>query len=295
MKAAGYVCLPVFLAVSAYGQMADFSQFDSRGTFELRGHVTSDHPIDFSGMAVELSSFTNRMFRIRSDVARDGSFAFVAIPTGDYLVTVTNMYGDELTSTYTSAGLVSGPVEIRLFSGRQQRPPSGTVSIQSLNHSISRPVRKLLENGTRSLRDQDYEKAATEFREAATKDPQCMQAHANLGAVLIREGHMDDAIGEYSAAISLDPGSARLRADLSAVLASVGKLEDAGTEASAAIRLDPMNARAHLVMAAVLARQNHPIPEIIPHLVAAQDAFADARKSLEKICAAKAWKGCPAR
>jgi hypothetical protein len=295
MKAAGYVCLAVFLEVFAHGQMAEFSQFDSIGTVELRGRVTSDHPIDFSGISVELSSFTNRMFRIRSNVARDGSFALAGIPTGDYLVTVTDMYGDELTSTYTSASPVSGPVEIRLFPGKQQRPPSGTVSIQTLNHSISRPVRKLLENGQRSLRDQDYEKAATEFREAGRKDPQCMQAHANLGAVLMREGHMDDAIGEYRVAVSLDPGSDRLHADLSAVLASVGKLEDARTEATTAIRLDPVNARAHLVMAAVLARQNQPIPEIIPHLAAAQDLFPDARKSLEKICAAKAWKGCPAR
>jgi tetratricopeptide (TPR) repeat protein len=85
-----------------------------------------------------------------------------------------------------------------------------------------------------------------------------------------------------------------MRTNLSAALATAGRLDEAKTEASGALKLDSQNARAHFVMAAILLRQNGHMLEAIPHLAAAQEAFPNARTALEKLCAMKPAKGCPA-
>jgi tetratricopeptide (TPR) repeat protein len=262
---------------------------------EFRGRLTGGTQASYDGYVIEINNLVDRTIREHADVSSDGNFVFRAIADGDYMVSVLSMYGSEITSTIASVGPASTglPCEIRLPQPKLQKPISGTVSLQQLSHPLTKQVRKLLDSGQKLMADRHYGDAAVRFREAAQDDPQCAQAHAELGLALARMGTWDSAIDEYRAATKLDPRNSVLHSNLSAVLASAKRFDDAETEASAALKLDPQNARAHFVMAGALLKTNGRIPDVVAHLSAAKDAFPTARRALEELCATENVTGCP--
>jgi Flp pilus assembly protein TadD len=68
-----------------------------------------------------------------------------------------------------------------------------------------------------------------------------VNAHANLGAALVQQGHGADAIAHLRRAIELDPGHAEAHSNLGIALAMTGRLEDAigQVEESVALSADP--------------------------------------------------------
>lgn len=285
MRGLRYVSLAVWL----------FAGVQLYATQEFRGRLVDGTDLLYDGYVVELTSLVDHSTREHADVLSDGSFVIRAIPDGEYMVRVLTLYGTEITTTITSIGPSSAgePCEIRLPKEKMQKPGSGTVSIQQLNHPLSKQVRKLLDSGQKLIQDQHYSDAATRLREAAKDDPQCLQAHADLGLALSKLGAWDGAIEEYRAATSLDPKNSVLHGNLSAALASAKRLDEARDEASAALKLDPRNARAHFVMAGVLLQMPGHVREAVSHLTAARDTFPSARTALEKLCAMKKVEGCP--
>ena len=148
MTAVTRVCLaaPLFAATHSLAQL---SPYDGKDTTELKGRIVSDGPARIEGLAVELFNLTDHTFHMRNDIASDGTFVFRSIPGGDYEVKVITIYGDDVTSTIASAGRFNEPVEIRLPEQKRERPVSGTVPVQELEHPLSKQARKLLDGVAR--------------------------------------------------------------------------------------------------------------------------------------------------
>jgi tetratricopeptide (TPR) repeat protein len=285
----------VYLAVCLFAGAHAYAQFPNgkTNTTEFSGRVIEGGNTSYDGLVVEIANLLDRTFRQQADVASDGLFWFRSIPNGEYQVRVLTRYGDELASTVASVGQFGAPLEIRLPRNKLQKPGSGTVSIQQLNHPPSKQVQKLLDSGRRLIQDQHYDGAVARFREAAKDDPDCPQAHADLGMALSRVADWAGSAAEYRAAIALDPGTSVLHSNLAAALSVLEQYDEAERETATALKLDPRNGRAHFVMAGVLLHKREPIPEVISHLIAAQETVPSARTSIQKICAVSRVAGCP--
>jgi Flp pilus assembly protein TadD len=292
MRALPYVSVAVWLfaGVPVCGQYPGRSN-----TSEFRGRLVEGTESSYENYVVELANLADRSNCHYTDVLRDGNFVFRAISDGDYQVRVLTLYGAEVTTTVTSVGQENAgfPFEIRLPQRKLEKPVSGTVSMQQLAHPPSRQIRKLLASGQQLIDDQHFRDAAARLREAVQDDPQCSQAHAQLGLALAKMEAWDGAIQEYRAAASLDPGNTLLHSNLSAVLASSKRFDEAETEAALALKLDPRNPRAHYVLAGALLQTHGPLQDVVTHLAAARNAFPSARSALATLCAKKNVQGCP--
>lgn len=290
MRATLYVCLAVSLFTGAHG----YGQFSAVGSSsELRGRLVEGDYESYDGLIVEINNVRDRTIRERADVEADGSFAFRSVADGDYQVRVLTIHGIEVTDLLATIGQSSTSLEIRLPGKKLDRPGSGTVSMQQLVHSPSKQIQKLLDSGQKFIARQDYGDAAARFREAAKDDPDCVQAHADLGLALSKMEDWEAAAAEYRAAIALDPKSSLLHGNLGVALASTRRFAEAEAEAATAIKLDPQNARAHFLMAGTLLRTHGQLSDVVSHLTAAQEKVPSARESIQKICAANHVVGCP--
>jgi Flp pilus assembly protein TadD len=260
---------------------------------ELHGRLIDGGVPSYDGFVIELANMVNRDIRQRADALADGSFFVRDLPDGDYEVKVTTLYGEEVVMTFASIGPAVGIFEIRLPQSKLQKPISGTISIQQLNHPPSKQVRKLLESGHRLLDGQHYEDAAAHFREAAEDAPNCAQARADLGLALAKLRDWDGAVKEYRAAAALEPRNSMIHSNLGAALASSNHLEEAEREAAMALKLDPRNARAHYILAGILLQRPDRLKDAMAHLRTASEAIPTAKSALEKICAANRLDGCP--
>jgi tetratricopeptide (TPR) repeat protein len=261
---------------------------------EFRGRLVEGTDPSYDEYVVEITNLPERSMRERADVMPDGTFVFRSVADGDYMLGVLTLYGVEIMNSVISVGSeVGSPYEIRLPHEKLQKPVTGTISIQQLNHPLSRRVRRLLESGQKLIDDRHYSDAAARFREAVHDDPQSLQAHADLGLALARMGVWDGAIEAYRSATVLDPRNSVLHSNLSSVLASANRVDEAESEASIALKLDPANGRAHYVLAGLLLHVPGRLEEVVSHLVAAENTLPPARTALEKICAVKSVQGCP--
>ncbi len=298
MRRLRLVSLAVWLCaeVQLHGQLSQTGQFQSRaGTSQFQGRLLDGTDGSYDGYVVEITNLPDHSIRDHVDVMPDGSFVFRSVVDGDYVVSVLTLYGVEVTTSYMSIGpaTTGAPCEIRLPQQKLQKPVSGTVSMQQLNHPLSRQVQKLLDSSQKLIDSQRFADAAVRLREAVHDDPRAPQPHAQLGMVLSRLGSFDDAIAEYRSAISIDPKNSVLHSNLSTVLASMNRFDEAQVEASAALKLDPSNGRAHYILAAALVHVPGRIQDAVSHLVAAEDSFPSAKTALEKICAVQTVQGCP--
>lgn len=291
MRVIRFVCLSMYCiaGVHLYAQFLD----NKPATSEFRGRVVDGPYSSYDDLVVEVTNLRDRTIRERADVTADGSFGFRQLPTGDYEVHVSTLYGTELISTVESITPGAAPMEIRLGQSKLQRPPSGTVSIQQLTHPPSKQVRKLLDSGQRLFHAQHYDDAVARFSEAAKDDPDCPEAHADLGLAMTKTGDWTDAVAEYRTAVNLDPSNSILHSNLSAALAVQQRYEEAKREAWTALKLDPRNARAHYVIGAILLRTQGPTAAAVSHLLASQESFPSVKETVTSLCAANRVETCP--
>lgn len=291
MKIRILVCLGVCMLAGtpAYGQFP----VGKSNTSEFRGRVVDGGTSSFAGLVIEVANLRDRTIREQVDVNSDGLFWFRVLPEGDYEIKVLTQYGDELASTISSVGPFNAPLEIRLPGTKAAKPPSGSVSIEQLNHPLSKPVRKLLESGQKLFEEKHYDDAAARFREAVADDPHCAQAQADLGLALSKMQAWEGAVEAYRAASRLDPKNSVLHSNLGVALVKTQHFDEGEREIAMALNLDRSNARAHYVMAGLLLRKQGHLGEAVTHLVAAQEHFSSAKAAVEKICSTTRVETCP--
>jgi tetratricopeptide (TPR) repeat protein len=244
-------------------------QFQATG-MDFRGRI-ENAPVG-AALRVELLSLTGQFWPARTDVQSGGDFAFGSVPAGDYRLRVLTLYGDIVYQGFVTVGN-GDSVEIRLPRQKVERPPSGSVSIQRLQHKVPGKAVKELKKAQEASDRQDFAKAIGHLQKAITLDPGFLEAHNNLGVCYLRLHQFDQALAEFQTASKLDPDDAAAGSNLGIVLLDLGRYSEAETVARAlslkARNLGDQEAladfrqvadeypRARLAAAEILAKQNH--------------------------------------
>lgn len=113
-------------------------------------------------------------------------------------------------------------------------------------------------------RNRDYHSAVTMWRDVAAKRPYSDRAQYNLGAILLREGRVQEAEVAFRKALELNPRSGRALYNLGKVHALRGDVDTALEQYLKATQADPRLAEAHSDVANILVRRGQP-QLAIPH------------------------------
>jgi protein O-GlcNAc transferase len=93
------------------------------------------------------------------------------------------------------------------------------------------------------------------FRRAAEIDPELFAAQANLGALLVDRGRVDEAIAPLQAALRLRPRTPEIHNNLANVLSALGQLDEAAAHCRRSLELRADNAGALTALGNVLKDQ----------------------------------------
>jgi Flp pilus assembly protein TadD len=87
--------------------------------------------------------------------------------------------------------------------------------------------------------------AITQYQTALQIKPDYVEAHDNLGNVLLQKGRVDEAITQYQTALQIKPDNAKAHNNLGNALVKKGRVDEAITQYQTALRIKPDYAEAH--------------------------------------------------
>jgi tetratricopeptide (TPR) repeat protein len=114
------------------------------------------------------------------------------------------------------------------------------------------------------------EEAVRQYQLALKINPAHLMAHNNLAAVFFQQGRLEEAIAHYQVALRARPDYAKAHGNLGACFFNQGKVDEAIAEYRRALKLDPDYADAHANLAVALQQQGK-----------AEEAAAERRKARE--------------
>jgi tetratricopeptide (TPR) repeat protein len=256
-------------------------QFQATG-MDFRGRI-ENAPVG-AALRVELLSLTGQFWPARTDVQSGGDFAFGSVPAGDYRLRVLTLYGDIVYQGFVTVGN-GDSVEIRLPRQKVERPPSGSVSIQRLQHKVPGKAVKELKKAQEASDRQDFAKAIGHLQKAITLDPGFLEAHNNLGVCYLRLHQFDQALAEFQTASKLDPDDAAAGSNLGIVLLDLGRYSEAETVARQALKSDSSCQKARFVLALSLKARNLGDQEALADFRQVADEYPRARLAAAEILA----------
>ena len=132
----------------------------------------------------------------------------------------------------------------------------------------------LFRDGVAAQQQGALERAADAYRRAIEAEPRYAEAHANLGAVLVRLGQYEEAVACYERALRINPQLNAARLNLGLAHYRAGALGAAVEAFRAAYAADPSLLQARQLLGLALVETGHDA-EAIPHLEAAAQAAPD--------------------
>lgn len=253
---------------------AGYGQTGSNAPFNLRGEVLNS-PLDAT-LQVELVNTSHEGLPASTYVTGNGSFELDSVRPGDYLLRLTDQYGDKI---YDRPVTVAGPYDdltIRLPRQHVERPVSGTVSVRELQHKIAPKALTEYRKGVRDSQKQHFDKAMVHFQKAIAIEPSFADAHNELGASLWVLKQTDQAVAEFRKASELDPDSPLMVFNLGLAMLVRGQYPEAEAAARAALRGDPNLIEAHFVLGYSLYKQKRNDLESVENLQWAGKKFPRA-------------------
>ena len=115
------------------------------------------------------------------------------------------------------------------------------------------------------------QQALAAYAEAAKVNPKDAEPHLSAGALLERQGKLDDAAREYQAAAAADAKSIEAMVGLASVYAKQKKLPEAEAQLRKVLELEPHSETASLQLGRVLAAEGK-ADEAAPYLMSAKGA-----------------------
>jgi len=139
------------------------------------------------------------------------------------------------------------------------------------------------------------QEAIVQLRLALRYAPDSAKAHNNLGNALAKvTGQLPEAIGLFQEALRRKPNYSEARSNLGGALAAAGRYLEAIAEYEAVLRLDPDNAQAHYNLGNSLARMPGLLPEAISHFQTALKHEPDNVQARNNLGGALVAMGRPA-
>lgn len=193
-----------------------------------------------------------------SMVTATGTFELRDLEPGCYRVSVVAAATGR--SFYESVHEVNGQggLQIRLRESKPDRPASTGVALGALRPKPSKKATKLLHAASGLSAQRDYAGAAAKLQEAIAKEPTFAEAHANLGAQLVRLGQPENALAEFEHARLLGLSNAPLHTNVAAALLELKRLPEAEVAVQTALRDDDTYHQAHFIMGQIAVRSGRP-------------------------------------
>jgi tetratricopeptide (TPR) repeat protein len=253
----------------------------------LHGQLLAESPSYFQGIFVSLEEVINRTEVHRVDVGHEGNFELRGVPTGDYLLRVTNVQGQTLYQQYVTVQEHMRELTVRLPESERRPSAPGTVSLMQLSHPPDKKAVQAFTAAVRLSSSGKYGEAAAELEKAIRISPEFAGAYTNLAVQQIRMNRFEDAAASSEHAIQIAGPDPINLCNLAFAQYQLQRYDDAMANARAALRLDSGYLQAHLVLGALLARDPAARAEAIRHLELAAEKFPSARVNLDRLRAAQ--------
>jgi hypothetical protein len=252
----------------------------------LRGQLQAGPRVLFDGFFVAMEGVTEHHELHRVDVSVGGGFEFHAVPTGEYVLRVTDLHGDTVHQEYVTVQPHMSEITVRMPEPRPRPSAPGTVSLTQLRHPPDRKAIRAFTAATKLSESGSYSQAVEELEKAIRISPEFSDAYTNLAVQHIRLRRFEEAAAESERAMQIaGPDSLNL-CNLAFAQFQLRRFEQAAASARAALRLDSGYLQAHLVLGAVLANDPATRAEAMQHLELAAERFPSARINLERLRAA---------
>ena len=247
----------------------------------VRGQLTGGPSGAFAGLFVSLEDIGGRHEMHRIDVRFDGVFEFRDLPSGDYILRVTDFHGGAIAQQFVTVHQGMAELAVRLpDSGAPQSAP-GTVSLRQLSHPPDRKAVQAFTAAVRLSSSGKYDAAAGELEKAVRISPDFAGAYTNLAVYHIYLRRFEEAAAESARALEIGGPDPLNLCNLAFAQFQLGRLRDALASAGAALRLDSGYLQAHLILGTILAADPGSRDEAIRHFELAAGKFESARTNLE--------------
>jgi tetratricopeptide (TPR) repeat protein len=157
------------------------------------------------------------------------------------------------------------------------------VSMQSLAHKVPKAARKELDKGLQAWLKGRSAEAVAHLAQAATLDPDSVEAQADLGVAYAALGNLSQALDRAERAIALEPRFHVLHENKAAVLMMLNRLEEAEQAARKALSLSPESIDANYTLGMALIMRGKLTVEALDSLERAAKKDDRARKALESV------------
>jgi len=218
----------------------------------------------------------------------DNRFEFRAVPNGDYWLVVADGKGGTLSESTISITSGTRIMELRLTVPKQERPPSGNVSVAELQNPPSREAIRAAAEAQKQTAAGHYDKAVELLEKAIALSPDYAIAYTNLTAAYVRVRKLDEAIATAQRAVDLSgsKGHGKPNAiDLSNLAYAQllkGHCAEAIANSRRALEIAPESDKAHLVLGSALAGAGD-LHQAEPHLELAAKTIPSAQPILEAV------------
>lgn len=245
----------------------------------LRGEVTSESPIRFQDLTIELQSATG--IPERTALSMDGKFEFREVEMGQYRLRVVTLHGDAIREDYINIGSGYETLTIRLRGNESSMPSTGVVSARRLSHKPNKQAVKEYREATKAAGKGDRSNARAHLERSVALDPEYFEAQYSLGGERIMAGDPNGAMEAYDKALEIDPSSAPALVSRGIVLLHLHKAEEAEGTARKALELSGAdNVPAHYVLGLSMAARGKNLVEALEHLKISAPRFAQARHAV---------------
>lgn len=218
-----------------------------------------------------------------TDLSADDTFRFRGVPKGDYQLTITDRKGAVILQTMVLVSPAIAVATVQLPKRKEQRPPSGPVSLAELQHSPARKAVSAMVQAQRFSEAGDFRRAAEELEKAVRISPDYPAAHVNLAVEYIRLEQYERAIEVIGRANQWMKPDAMQLCNLAYAQMKLQRIDAAAEAARAALRLDAHYPQAHYILGALLARDPQTVGEALSHLEQAAKTLPSAGSMLEAV------------
>ena len=224
----------------------------------IEGEISGQQGLLRNDLLVELQGTGSSLPALRTQVASDGTFRFHQVEPGTYRAVVRTESGQILQQKFLTLGPDLAPVVIELQPRKEERPPSGRVSVAELLHPVPKQApKKAIKAVVRAWRLSvagQHQKAVNELEMALQIAPDYASAHNDLAIQYLILGRSQEALEHFQTATRIAPGMQVAYRNLAWVLCGFGRYAEAEQAARSALAIDATDGRAHFVLGELLAK-----------------------------------------
>jgi len=248
----------------------------------LRGEVTSESPIRFQDLTIELQSPAG--IPERTALSMDGKFEFRDVEMGQYRLRVVTLHGDAIREDYINVSSGYETLTIRLRGNESSSPSAGVVSVRRLSHKPNKQAVKEYREASKAAGKGDRSNARAHLERSVAIDPEYFEAQYSLGGERIMAGDPNGAMEAYDKALEIDPSSAPALVSRGILLLHLHKTEEAEETARRALQVGAEdNVPAHYVLGLSMAARGKNLVEALEHLKISSARFAHARQAAAQV------------